>query len=55
MILMWLFQIPSGLPHPDDNKPLDLSDPAELIIYVILPIIAAVLIYLWWKKRASEK
>lgn len=39
----WVLQIPTGVPHPDNNKPLDLSDPAELIIYVIVPLIILIL------------
>ena len=39
----WLLQIPTGVPHPDDNTPLDLSNPADLIIYVVLPVIVLIL------------
>jgi hypothetical protein len=47
-------QIPSGVPHPDTNKPVDLSDPADVIIYIILPLLAALLIYLWYKRRKGK-
>lgn len=50
-------QIPSELPHPDDNSPLDLSNPADIIIYIILPVVAFGLFFIWrWKrKREAEK
>ena len=40
---MFSLQIPTGVPHPDTNAPLDLTDPAELIIYVIIPLLILIL------------
>ena len=45
-------QIPTGVPHPDDNTPLDLSNPADVIIYIVLPVIAFGLFFYWrWKRK----
>lgn len=46
-----LGQIPTEVPHPTNNTPIDLSEPADLIIYVILPIIAVILVFIWRSKR----
>ena len=43
MLNIVALQIPSGVPHPDTNKPLDLSNPAELIIYVVIPLMILIL------------
>ena len=42
-------QLPMGTPNPDDNKPLDLSDPFELITFVIIPIVILIL-YIYWRR-----
>ncbi len=44
-------QIPSGVPHPDTNTPLDLTDPAELIIYVIIPMMIVILYLVAIKRK----
>ena len=36
-------QIPTEVPHPDTNSPIDLSNPADIIIYIVLPIVVIVL------------
>ncbi len=51
----FFIQIPENVPHPDNNTPIDLSDPADLIIYVILPIVAVILVLLWMRKRKQDK
>jgi hypothetical protein len=32
-------QIPLEVPHPDNNTPLDLSSPFEVIVYIVIPYI----------------
>lgn len=48
-------QIPKEVPHPDNNSPLDLNNPADIIIYIVLPIIVVILYFLWRKKNRKEK
>lgn len=48
-------QIPKEVPHPDDNKPLDLSNPSEVIIYIIIPLLFIVLFFIWRNKRKKNK
>ncbi|GAL61784.1 hypothetical protein JCM19300_1607 [Algibacter lectus] len=43
-----------GTPNPDDNQPLDLSDPFELIVFIVLPVLA-VFFYILWRKKRKDK
>lgn len=45
-------QKPTEVPKPSDY-PIDLSNTADLIIYIIIPIVFVVLI-LWWRKRQKH-
>jgi len=49
-------QIPREVPHPNNNTPLDVTNPFELIVYVIIPVAMIVLyFYLRKKRKASRK
>ncbi|WP_439129305.1 adenylosuccinate synthetase [Polaribacter sp.] len=48
-------QLPIGTPNPDDNKPLDLSDPFEFIVFIIVPIVVFILYLLWKRKKNNNK
>jgi hypothetical protein len=50
-----LFQIPREVPHPDNNSPLDFSNPADIIIYLILPAVFLILYLVVRKKRAQKE
>ncbi|WP_439131031.1 adenylosuccinate synthetase [Polaribacter sp.] len=45
-------QLPIGTPNPDDNKPIDLSDPFEVIVFIVLPIL--VIIFYFVRKRQNN-
>lgn len=47
-------QIPTEVPHPDNNTPVDFSNPADIIIYIVLPVIVIIL-YFVWRKNARRK
>lgn len=47
-------QLGIGTPNPDDNEPLDLSDPFEVIVFIIIPIVVVIL-YLLWKRQKNNK
>jgi len=51
----FFLQIPREVPHPDNNAPLDFSNPFELIVYIIIPITLIVLYFFLRKKRKSGK
>ncbi|PKA84131.1 hypothetical protein ATE92_2301 [Ulvibacter sp. MAR_2010_11] len=44
-------QIPKEVPHPDNNSPIDLSNPADIIIYIVLPLIFVALYFIGRKYR----
>lgn len=46
-------QKPTDVPKPSE-KPIDLSNPADIIIYIVLPI-CAVLLFLIWKGKQKRK
>lgn len=48
-------QLPIGTPNPDDNKPLDLSDPFEFIVFIIVPIVVFILYLLWKRQKNNNK
>ncbi len=50
-----LIQIPREVPHPDNNTPLDISDPADIIIYIVVPLIFLILYLVMRKKRSKKK
>ncbi len=47
-------QLPIGTPNPDDNKPVDLSDPFEVIVFIVLPVLV-VIFYILWKRQKNKK
>jgi hypothetical protein len=48
-------QIPKEVPHPDTNSPLDINNPADIIIYIVLPLVVIILYFLWRKKNRKKK
>ncbi|WP_290626482.1 adenylosuccinate synthetase [Altibacter sp.] len=47
-------QIPKEVPHPDTNAPIDLTNPADVIIYIIIPLVFVGL-YFVWRRRKNRK
>lgn len=50
----YLLQIPTEVPHPDNNSPLDISNPFEVIVYIVIPLVLIVLYFFLRKKRRSN-
>lgn len=48
---MWILQIPTEVPHPDNNTPLDITNPFEIIVYIVIPIVLLVVYFFLRKKR----
>ncbi len=48
-------QIPRGTPNPGESKALDFTDPFEVIVYVVLPILLIIFYILWRRKRRDGK
>lgn len=47
-------QKPTEVPKPSE-KPIDLSNPADIIIYIVLPLCAIVLVLIWNRMRKKDK
>ena len=50
-----IFQIPTDVPHPNNNSPIDLSKPEDLIIYIILPIVIIALYFIGRRTLKRKK
>ena len=48
-------QIPREVPHPDNNTPLDISDPFEVIVYIVIPVLLIVMYFFLRKKNKRNK
>lgn len=47
-------QKPTEVPKPSE-EPIDLSNPADVIIYIVLPLCAIVLFFIWRGKLKNQK
>ncbi len=47
-------QKPTEVPKPSE-KPIDLSNPADVIIYIILPLCAVLFFFIWREKVKKKK
>lgn len=48
-------QIPYDVPNPANNTPIDLTNPADLVIYVILPVIIVILAIISWRYKKKHR
>lgn len=48
-------QIPYEVPKPAKNTPIDLSTTADLIIYVILPVVVIILAIIAWRYKKNKQ
>ncbi|WP_027126565.1 hypothetical protein [Gelidibacter mesophilus] len=46
-------QTPTGTPNPSDSSPIDFSNPFEIIVFVIAPILL-VIFYLYYRKKKKN-
>jgi len=47
-------QKPTEVPKPSE-KPIDLANPADIIIYIVLPLCAVLFFFIWRGKRNKTK
>ncbi|WP_442845679.1 adenylosuccinate synthetase [Leeuwenhoekiella sp. H156] len=50
-LILAILQLPLGTQNPDDNLPVNLKVPFDLVVFVILPVILIILYLIWRKKR----
>lgn len=53
-LIIFLLQLPFGTRNPDDNNPIDLSSPFDVIVYIILPILMIVFYILWRRDKKKR-
>lgn len=47
-------QLPIGTPNPDDNKPIDFSEPFDVIVFIILPILFIIFYIIWRRNKKGN-
>lgn len=47
-------QKPTEVPKPSE-EPIDLSDPADIILYIVLPLCAIMLFFVWRSYRKKRR
>ena len=47
-------QKPTEVPKPSE-KPIDLTNPADIIIYIVLPLCTVLLFFIWRGKQKRKK
>ncbi|AWH75409.1 adenylosuccinate synthetase [Dokdonia sp. Dokd-P16] len=47
-------QIPTDVPKPQNNSPIDPSSPIELLIFIVLPVLL-IIVYFVNRKRVKNK
>ncbi len=54
--LLLILQSPSATPNPGDNNSLDLSNPFDIVVYIIAPIAILIfyILYLKQKKKGDN-
>ena len=53
-LLITLLQSPTSTPNPGDANTLDLSNPFELIVYIICPIAILIFYFLYRKQNRNN-
>ncbi len=53
--IFYFLQLPMGSRNPDDNNPIDITDPFDLIMYIILPILLLIFYLLWKRNKKNDR
>ncbi|GAB5399572.1 MAG: hypothetical protein Aureis2KO_11570 [Aureisphaera sp.] len=46
-------QIPTDVPNPDNNSPIDLTSPLEIVVYIVIPLVMLA-IYFWVRRKGKS-
>lgn len=47
-------QVSQDVPSNSNNAPINLSDPVDLIIFIILPVIFIILYFIWRNNKKKR-
>jgi len=50
-----LLQTPTGTPKPGSNTPIDISNPFDVIVYIVMPIVIIAVFFILKKKKKDDK
>ena len=53
ILFIYFLQLPPGTQNPDDNTPIDYTNPFEVLVYIILPLII-IAGYIFWKRKKKH-
>ncbi len=48
-------QIPTDVPNPQNNPPVDFSQPANIVIFIVLPVVILIFAIIWYNKKRKDK
>lgn len=48
-------QIPTEVPKPQDNTPVDFSDPVNILFFIILPVVVVIFVIIWRNKKRKDE
>jgi len=48
-------QIPTEVPKPQDNTPVDFSKPGNIIVFIVIPVVVILLVLIWRNKRRKDQ
>ena len=49
-----MIQIPTDVPNPDNNTPIDLTNIVDILLYIVAPIVLIVF-YILLRKQSRKK
>lgn len=49
-----LLQTPTGTPKPGSNTPIDVSNPFDVIVYIVMPIVIIAVFFILKKKKKDD-
>jgi hypothetical protein len=47
-------QVSQDVPNNSNNAPINLSDPADVVIFIILPVVFLILYLIWRNKKKKN-
>lgn len=53
--MIYFLQLPIGTPSLDNNTQIDLSNPFDLMMYVIIPFLIIVFYIIWKRNKGRDK
>ena len=54
IITLLRLQTPTGTPKPGSNTPIDLSEPFDIIVYIVMPIVIIAVFFILKKKKKGD-